>query len=156
MKASLSNLSLDKGLSASPIPWRDASMEVLVSPNDGPMIAIEDLELDSPTISDSPLTDELLYEFDTTSMYENDIPNGRGLVRLKSDSSNSPSIPGIDKLLDRKFACYGVSPRLTRKVPDIKDIASLASNTPQSHSPNSSASQQVNGLSAQVLEKGQG
>lgn len=86
-------------------------MEVLVSPNDGPQISIEDFD-DTP--DESPFTDEISHEFDSISMCDQSSA-AYNHPRLFSDSlpDNQSS---VDKLIDRRFACYGVSPRLTRKI----------------------------------------
>lgn len=89
-------------------------MEVLVSPNDGPQISIEDFD---DALADSPFTNdtytEFDTEFDTVSMC--DINANRSHSRLYSENSPEPPTNGVDKMLDRKFACYGISPRLSRK-----------------------------------------
>lgn len=116
MQNSASNLSIERGLSASPIPWRDASMEVLVSPNDGPQISFEDLDLDASPMenpNDSPFLDDLSY--DSMSILSDRKSMNNNITRLKSDSS---TLDCMDKLTDRRFACYGVSPRLPRKICD--------------------------------------
>jgi len=115
LRQSPSNLSLHNALTSSPVPWRDASMEVLVSPNDGPQISIEDFDDCLPV--DSPFLTDISEDFDTISMCE--INSTKNHVRLHSETSAEPSTTGIDKILDRKFACYGVSPRLSRKTNDF-------------------------------------
>lgn len=94
-------------------------MEVLVSPNDGPHMAIDDLNNDDYdyqySASESPQYD-LNAEFDTVSMCEH-----RNTDSENQEGAFLPPIPGIDKLIDRRFACYGVSPRLARKTMDGLD-----------------------------------
>lgn len=90
-------------------------MEVLVSPNDGPQISIEDFEID-----DSPFYTEAIPDFDTVSMCDPGMISTKPTGRLKSEGSCLSTNPGIDKIIDRKFACYGVSPRLPRKCHDTR------------------------------------
>ena len=97
-------------------------MEVLVSPNDGPQISIEDYD-DTP--DDSPFTNKLCNEFDTLSMCEPSSPV-RSHGRLFSENTNDVHQGGVDKLLDRKFACYGVSPRLTRKTNEFCNLTPIS------------------------------
>ena len=115
LRQSPSNLSLDRSLTASPIPWRDASMEVLVSPNDGPQISIEDF--DDNLNADCPFISDGAGEFDTVSMCE--INSTKSHARLHSENSTNALTNGVDKVIDRRFACYGVSPRLSRKTNDF-------------------------------------
>lgn len=117
-RQSPSNISLDRGLTASPIPWRDASMEVLVSPSDGPHISFDDY--DDWSLDDSPFLSEPPTDFDTISMC--DIGSGKSHGRFHSETSFTSPINGADKIVDRKFACYGVSPRLSRKANDFTNV----------------------------------
>lgn len=96
-------------------------MEVLVSPNDGPQISIDDFDA---TPDDSPYNNKLYSEFDTLSMCEETSPT-RTHGRLLLENVNE-TLGGVDKLLDRKFACYGVSPRLTRKTNDFNSFTPIA------------------------------
>lgn len=100
-------------------------MEVLVSPNDGPQLSIEDLELDDSPVenqNDSPFSSGLHH--DSMSILNDTKSANKTITRLKSGSSTSPD---IDKLIDRRFACYGVSPRLSRKAPDLDCHSTTAS-----------------------------
>lgn len=91
-------------------------MEVLVSPNDGPQISIEDFDLD-----DSPFYTDKMADFDTVSMCDPSAMSNKPTGRLKSEGSCLSNNPGVDKIIDRKFACYGISPRLPRKCLDTSN-----------------------------------
>ena len=85
-------------------------MEVLVSPNDCPLISIEDFD-------DTPYVSEAETDYDTASMCEMNANRTQGKPIL--DDSTDSQVNGVDKVMNRKFACYGISPRLARKTNDF-------------------------------------